>query len=40
MGFFDNINGFIKTYPIHNAQTLIETLDAFVKRDILYAPET
>ena len=38
MGFYDNINGFIKTYPIHNAQTLIETLDAFVKRDILYAP--
>lgn len=38
MGFFDNVNGFIKTYPIRDAQTLIKMFDAFVKRDILYAP--
>lgn len=38
MGFFDNINGAIKTYPIRDASEFIGKLESFLPIDISYKP--
>ena len=38
MGFFDNINGAIKTYPIHNAEEFIRKIESFLPNNISYNP--
>lgn len=38
MGFFDNINSSMKTYPIHNAAEFIGKLESFLPIDISYNP--
>ena len=38
MGFFDNINSPMKTYPIHNAAEFIGKLESFLSIDISYNP--
>lgn len=38
MGFFDNINNSMKTYPMHNAAEFIEKLESFLPNNISYNP--
>ena len=38
MGFFDNINGAIKTYPIHDAEEFIRKIESFSSNNISYNP--